>query len=147
MAPTTTALSGLGVAPACGLLLGAALIAGLSVISHWRDRSDDPGVTTELALFLSYLLGGAIDTPGVSAAAVVVVAAILNLRSRLHHFARISLRPDELRDGLLLAGAALVVRPLLPDASSVWLLGVNPKTLWTLVILIMCLPRQRYSVI
>ncbi|HZV67859.1 MAG TPA: MgtC/SapB family protein, partial [Telluria sp.] len=132
-----------GLAQALGgglVLVGGALILALSVIAHWRDRSDDPGVTTELALFLSFLLGvAAIDNPGVAAGAAVVVAATLNLRSRLHHFARVSLKPGELRDGLLLAGAALLVRPLLPDVSSAWLLGMNPKTLWTLVVLIMCI--------
>lgn len=120
------------------VLVGGALILALTVVAYWRDRSNDPGITTELALFLCYLLGvAAIASPAVSAGAAVVIAATLNLRSPLHHFARVSLSKAELRDGLILAGAALVVRPLLPDASSAWLLGVNPKTLWTLVILIM----------
>ncbi len=122
------------------VLAGAALVLSLSLVAYWRDRSDDPGITTELALFLCYLLGvGAIGHPAVSAAVAVVVATTLNLRSGLHHFARVSLTKDELRDGLILAGAALVVRPLLPDVGNAWLLGVNPKTLWTLVIVIMCI--------
>lgn len=122
------------------VLAGAALVVALSVVAYWRDKSDDPGITTELALFLSFLLGvAAIENPALAAGAAVVIATILNLRSPLHHFARVTLRKTELRDALILAGAALVVRPLLPDASSAWLLGVNPKTLWTLAILIMCI--------
>lgn len=120
------------------VLLGGALVAGLTLVAYGRDRSDDPGVTTELALFLSFLLGvAAIEHAALAAGAAVVVATILNLRSWLHHFARVSLRKTELRDALILAGAALVVRPLLPDAGASWLLGVNPRTLWTLVIVIM----------
>jgi uncharacterized membrane protein (DUF4010 family) len=114
------------------------LVASLSVAAYWRDRSEDPGITTELALMLSFLLGvAAIDSPELAAGAAVVVAALLHLRSPLHHFARVSLTRTEMRDALIFAGAALVIRPLLPDAGSRWLLGVNPTTLWTLAILIM----------
>lgn len=120
--------------------LAALLVLSLSAIAHWRDRSDDPGVTTELALFLAYLLGvAAIDNPALSAGAAVVVAALLNLRGPLHHFIRVTLKSGELRDVLLLAGAALVVWPLLPDAENGWLLGANPRRMWGLVLVIMCL--------
>ena len=120
------------------VLAAGALLGGLIVVGYWRDHSGDPGITTELALFLSFLLGvAAIDNPAAAAGAAVIVATLLHLRSPLHHFARVSLTRYELRDALMFAGAALVVRPLLPDASTPWLLGVNPKSLWTLVILIM----------
>ena len=36
-------------------LVGAAFVAGLAVVAYWRDRSGDPGVTTELALLLTFL--------------------------------------------------------------------------------------------
>lgn len=122
------------------VLLAGAAVALLTAAAYWRDRSDDPGITTELALFLSYLLGvAAIEQPALAAGAAVVIAALLHLRSPLHHFARVSLTRGELRAALMFAGAALVVRPLLPDASSTWLLGVNPRTLWTLALLIMAI--------
>lgn len=122
-----------------GMVLVAALLLTLLIATaYWRDKADDPGVTTELALFVSFLLGvAAIGNPALAAGASVIVAALLNLRSPLHHFARVSLRKTEVRDALVFAAAALVVRPLLPDASSPWLLGVNPRTLWTLALLIM----------
>ncbi|RYF35783.1 MAG: MgtC/SapB family protein, partial [Comamonadaceae bacterium] len=39
------------------MLLGAAFVAALGVVAYWRDRSSDPGVTTEIALVLTYLIG------------------------------------------------------------------------------------------
>ncbi len=122
------------------VLAGALLVVVLSAISHWRDQSDDPGITTELALFVCYALGvNAIGHPHIVAGAAVVVASMLNLRGSMHHFARVSLKAHELRDALVLGAAALIVLPLLPDAGSAWLLGVNPRRLLLLAILIMAI--------
>ena len=53
---------------------GALLISALAVVAYWRNRTGDPGVTTELALLVTYLLGGlAIEHPIVSAGGSVVV--------------------------------------------------------------------------
>ena len=117
---------------------GAMLVLTLAAIARWRDPDPQAGIASELALFLCFLLGvAAIDNPALAAGVAVVVAITLNLRSPLHRFARVTLTPVELRDALILASAALVVRPLLPDSGSPWLLGVNLKTLWTVAILIM----------
>lgn len=126
-------------------LAGALLIAGLCLISHWHDRSDDPGITTEVALFLSYLLGVlALTQREIAAACAVVIAALLYLRHDLHHFSRDTLKEHELRDGLMLAAAALVALPLLPDEASPWLLGANPRRLWGLVVILMSLQAAGY---
>jgi uncharacterized membrane protein (DUF4010 family) len=120
--------------------IGAALILALIAIGYARERSDDPGVTTELALFVTYLLGvAAIGRPAAAAAGAVLVAALLAARSRLHRFATQSLTAAELRDGLILAGAALVLLPMLPDAPLAWLGGLNPQRIWGLAVLIMAL--------
>ena len=37
--------------------VGALLVVGLAVVGYLRNRTDDPGVTTEVALFLTYLIG------------------------------------------------------------------------------------------
>ncbi|UUZ55092.1 DUF4010 domain-containing protein [Massilia sp. H-1] len=117
---------------------GALLVVVLSAIAYWRDQSDDPGITTELALFVCYLLGvNAIDHPAVAAGAAVVVASMLNLRSRLHHFARLAQgartarRPGAGRGG---AGGAAAAAGRLSNA---WLLGINPRRLLLLAIVIM----------
>ena len=38
-------------------VVAASLVATLAVVSHLRGRGTDPGVTTEMALFLTFMLG------------------------------------------------------------------------------------------
>lgn len=119
---------------------GAALVLALVAIGYWRDRSRDPGVTTEIALFVTYLLGvAAIAQPALAAAGAVTVAALLAARNRLHRFATEVLTEGEMRDALILAGAALVLLPLLPDRPLAWLGGLDPQRVWALAVLIMAL--------
>jgi uncharacterized membrane protein (DUF4010 family) len=125
--------------------IGALLILALAAISYWRDKSDDPGITTELALFVTYLLGvTAIEHPAFAAGAAVVVAGLLAARSYIHEFSIEILTGVELRDALLFAGAALVVLPLLPDHPLTWLPSINPRRLWALVVLFMALQAVGY---
>jgi uncharacterized membrane protein (DUF4010 family) len=118
--------------------IAGALVAALAVAAYVRDRSTDPGVTTEVAFFLTYVLGVlAMPHPAVAAGGAVVVAVLLLARGPLQAFATHTLSERELRNALVLAAAALVVLPLTPDVSLVWLAGVNPRQLWRLVVLIL----------
>lgn len=122
------------------VLLGGVLILALTAIRYARERSDDPGITTELALFVTYLLGvHAIEHPRFAAGAAVIVAALLYARQGLHRFSTELLSPTELRDALLLAGAALVILPLIPATPLAWLGGLDPRRLWALAVLFMAL--------
>jgi uncharacterized membrane protein (DUF4010 family) len=124
---------------------GAAFIIALGAIAYSRSRSGDPGVTTELALFVTYLLGvAAIPQPAASAAGAVIVAALLAARSRLHRFSTEVLTAREMRDALLFAGAALVLLPLVPDTALAWLGGTNPRTVWTYAVIIMAMQAGGY---
>jgi uncharacterized membrane protein (DUF4010 family) len=119
-------------------LVAALLVAALAVVSHLKDRSHDPGVTTEIALFLTFLLGVlTVDHPTVAAAGGVVVAALLAARVPLQRFSTRTLSEQEWRDALVLTGSALVILPLAPNQQLAWLGGVNPRTVWLLVVLIM----------
>ena len=118
--------------------LAGVLVVALVVVAYWRDRSADPGVTTEIALFLTLVLGAlSVPHPEVAAGGGVVVAGLLAARGPLQQFATQTLSEQELRNALILAAAALVVLPLTPDASLAWLAGVNPRQLWQLVVLIL----------
>lgn len=119
---------------------GAVLVLSLVLIGYFRLRSADQGITTELALFITYLLGvAAIEQPLAAGAGGVIVAGLLAARSDLHRFSTEVLTESELRDALVLAGAALVVLPLIPNESVGWLAGVNPRRLWTLVVIMLAL--------
>ncbi len=122
------------------LALAAALlgVAALAVAGYWRCSANDPGLTTELALLLSLLLGAlAMHQPALASALAVLSVLLLVAKARLHGFARRVLSEQELQHALLLAAAVLVVLPLLPDRGLSWLGGLNPHLLWTLAVLLM----------
>ena len=118
--------------------VAAALVAGLALVSHFKDRSHDPGVTTEIALFLTFLLGLlSVPEPVLAAGLGVTVAVLLVARVPLQRFSTQVLGEQELRDALLLAASALVVLPLAPNQALPWLGGINLRVVWQLVVLIM----------
>jgi len=130
--------------------LGAALVAALVAVAYWKSRGRsavepeaDPGLTTELALFITYLVGVlSVQTPTLGAGAAVVVATLLATRERLHRFATQALSEAELHDALLLAALALVLLPLAPAAPPAALqpwVPVAPRTLLLTVVLILAL--------
>ncbi|HEY5633324.1 MAG TPA: DUF4010 domain-containing protein [Burkholderiaceae bacterium] len=124
---------------------GAVLVLALAVVGHWRSDPRDPGFTTELALFVTYLLGvTAVRDATLAAAGAAAVAILLAARSRLHEFSRVTLREAEVRDALILAGAALIVLPLVPAEPIAWLAGVNPRALWGLVVLLLAVQAAGY---
>ncbi|MPM84104.1 hypothetical protein SDC9_131175 [bioreactor metagenome] len=117
--------------------VGAAFVGALVVVAYARDRSDDPGVTTEVALWLAYIVGviSAYDL-AVAAALSVLITGMLASRTALHSFSRDWLRASEVRGGLLLAGIALLVVPLAPNQP---LLGnvLNPQVMVRLVLVLL----------
>ena len=120
------------------VVAGAMLVVVLAIASHLRSRSRDPGLTTEVALFAAYLIGiQSVVSPMLGAGCAVVLAALLAARSGLHRFATHVLSEQELHDGLLLAGFALVLLPLIPGEPLHWLGGISPRPLAALVLLIL----------
>jgi len=130
---------------AIGALLGTALfiavlvgVAALAVASYLKTAKDDPGLTGEVAMLATALLGGlAAQSPAVAAGLGVLVAILLHAKQPLRRFSRDLLSEREIEDALMLAAAALVVMPLLPDAAiDPW--GVlHLPVLWRIVVLVM----------
>lgn len=119
-------------------VVAASLVATLAVVSHVKARSADPGVTTEMALFLTFLLGVlSIPHPAAAAGGGVLVAGLLAARGPLQQFSTRTLTEQELRNALMLAGAALIILPLTPDRPWAILAGVNPRKVWQLVVVIL----------
>lgn len=129
-AAALTQITGLTVA-------GAAFVAALGVVAYWRDRSDDPGVTTEVALLLTYLIGVlCVWSLPLAAALAVGLTVLLAGRERLHRFARHWLRPAEVRDGIVLAALVLMALPLVPDRP-LWGPVLNPHVIVQLLALLL----------
>ena len=117
--------------------LGAAMVAALTVVAYARDRSGDPGVTTEIALLLAYVIGVTCTRDQLLAAALaVVVTGLLALRDALHQFSNQWLQPGEVRSGLILAALALLVYPLAPN-TPLWQGVLNPQVVVRLVIVLL----------
>ncbi len=117
--------------------VGAALVAALAVVAYARDRSGDPGVTTEIALLLAYVIGVTCARDQLLAAALaVVVTGLLALRDALHQFSNQWLQPGEVRSGLILAALALLVYPLAPN-EPLWQGVLNPQVVVRLVIVLL----------
>jgi uncharacterized membrane protein (DUF4010 family) len=134
-----------------GELLLAVTTAGaivLTAMAYFRSRSDDPGLTSEIALILTVLLGGlSMRQPELAAGVAVTLAALLASRTRLHHFVRSVLTERELTDGLIFAGATLVVLPLLPDQQIGPYGALNPRSIWIIVILVMAISAAGYILV
>jgi uncharacterized membrane protein (DUF4010 family) len=124
-----------------GVILLATAISGvllLAGLAYWRDKSENIGLTTEIALVMTVLLGGlSVTHPVVAAGAGVVVAVLLASRAYLHGFVRSVMTEQELRDGLLLAAATLVVLPILPNRTFGPYGVLNPYLMWSVVIMVM----------
>lgn len=127
------------------MAVGAAFVGLAALMSYHRSHQDDPGLTTEVAMFVAFLLGVlAMSQRELAAGLGVGVALILALKSRLHAFTREVLTAQELHDGLLLIASALIVLPLLPDrAIDPWQV-FNPHKLWRLVVLVMAINALGY---
>ena len=112
-------------------------IAALAVTAYARDDSGDPGVTTEIALLLAYLIGVLCARDQLVAAALAVAATVLlAARDSLHQFARDWLQPGEVRSGLILAALFLLVAPLVPDAP-LWQGLFNPWVVMRLLLVLL----------
>ncbi|GAB3331120.1 MgtC/SapB family protein [Marilutibacter aestuarii] len=129
------------VAIAFGPWVLAALMLGvgaLAVAGYRQSRAHDPGLTGEVTLLTTPLLAAlAQSAPTWAAGLAVVVAGLLFAKAPLQGFARRWLAEREVQDGLMLAAAALVVLPLLPDRPvDPWGVLV-PSVIWRLVVLVM----------
>lgn len=120
------------------VLVAASLVAGAFALSAYRrTQGKDPGLTTELSLFVTFLLGAmALRDAALSAGVGVVVALLLASRKRLQRLATEVITEVEMHDALLLAALALVVVPLLRLAPPT-VLGVSPQALARLVLALM----------
>ena len=127
------------------LAVMAFAVAGLSVMAYRLSHEQDPGLTTEVALLLTLLLGGlSMREPTLASGVAVILTILLTARNFLHRFVSTVLSESELNDALILAAAALVLLPLAPDQYMGPFNALNPRTIWIIVILIMLISSTGY---
>ena len=131
------------VSGAAAMLSGVAELVAigalLAVVGYLRNRTDDPGVTTEVALFLTYLIGVlCVVSQPLAAGLAVVLTALLTEREALHRFATEWLTPAEMRDGIILLTVVLIGLPLLPN-QPLWGPVLNPQVIGQLLALLLAL--------
>jgi len=131
---------GVAVLAVCATFIGTA-----GLVAYAVHRDEDPGLTTQVALMTTFLLGALTESdPVLAAGLAVVVTALLVARAPLHRFVRESLSEQEVHDGLVFAAAALVVLPLVPN-DELGPYGVfNPFVIWRLVVIVIAISAIGY---
>jgi len=128
----------LGGIPLLAVALGG--VAVLTALSYVRGPESDPGLTTEIGLIATPLLGGlAMSDPLLSAGLGAVIAVVFAAKAPLHGFVTRVLTGPEVKDGLIFAVATLVIWPMLPDRGLGPMQAINPHSIWFLVVLMLAL--------
>jgi uncharacterized membrane protein (DUF4010 family) len=121
------------------IFLAALVFIGVLIaIGYAKSYRNDPGMTGEVSLGLTVLLGGlAVSASDLAAAMGVAVAGLLFLKKPLRKFSQELLSEKELEDALVLFAAALIILPIMPqDAIDPW--GTfKPFDVWKIVVVIM----------
>jgi uncharacterized membrane protein (DUF4010 family) len=119
------------------VLAALALVIGVgTILTHLRRQPEDPGLTSEIALLVTYGIGALCMTaPQLGLAVAIVVAVVLAFRTHIHALVRETISATELRNVLLFAAAALVILPLVPNETIAS--AFNPFVLWRLAVVVM----------
>lgn len=145
---TITAISGAVAFNLGGILLLAVLtacVAAMAAVSYWRAQDQDPGLTTEIVLVLTALLGGmCMQSPQTAAAIAVTVTALLYAKAWLHNLVITVISKDELDDALIFAAATLVILPLVPNQPMGPYLALNPHSIWIVIVMVMAISAAGY---
>ncbi|WP_334106455.1 MgtC/SapB family protein [Methylobacillus sp.] len=136
---TTLLSQSMGMAVWVTVLLALMLVASLAYVSDLR-RTGDQGITSELALLITFLLGS-LALSGyamLASAGAVVVALLLSLKNVLHSLLK-RLSEAELSGALKLLFISVVMLPVLPNETYDPWQVFNPYTTWWMVVLIAAL--------
>lgn len=106
--------------------------------SYYSRRSQDPGLTTEIALVLTVILGSlAMSDMALAAALGVMLAILLAAKAPIHGFVKHVITQAELHDLLILAAATLIILPIVPNQFIGPFAAINLRYLWLIVIFVM----------
>lgn len=122
-----------------GIYMVALLVIGAyGVAGYMRNDTGDVGLTGEVALLVNMALAGlAMQRPELAVPLGVVVAVLLQAKQQLRTISRQLISEQEVRDGMVLLVAGLVIMPLLPAAAVDPWGALHPRTVWKVVVLVM----------
>lgn len=137
------------------LFMGLALIsfAALVIVSYWLENAapaqePDRGITTEVALLTTFILGLS-ATAGqalIAAISAVVITTLLGLKPILHAWVR-RLSAEELNASIKFLLISVVLLPLLPNQGYGPWQAFNPYLTWWMVVLVSGLSFSGYIAI
>lgn len=120
------------------LVVAVLSVTVFAAISYAMRVNKHPGLTTEITLIFTVILGGlALSAPSLAASLAVTASILLAAKEPIHGFVRGAVTKDELNDFLILAAATLIVLPLVPNEFIGPFNAINPRNLWLIVILVM----------
>lgn len=120
------------------LVVAVLSVTVFAAISYAMRVNKHPGLTTEITLIFTVILGGlALTAPSLAASLAVTASILLAAKEPIHGFVRGAVTKDELNDFLILAAATLIVLPLVPNEFIGPFNAINPRNLWLIVILVM----------
>lgn len=128
-----------------GLLLAVAVLVTTAYLID-QKHDDDPGLTSEMALLLTFLLGSLALAHSrlLAGGCAVVVALLLSLKEPMHSALK-RLTAAELSGALKLLFISLVLLPALPDQGYGPWQVFNPYATWWMVVLIAGLGFAAYA--
>ena len=133
-----------------GWMVAAGLLAltGIIVIgdlAELREDKLDPGVTTEVAMLLMFVIGAylAVGRREVAIALGGAVAVLLQFKGELHGIAR-KLGEDDLRAIMQFVLISCIILPVLPDKTYGPYAVINPRNIWLMIVLIVGLSLSGY---
>ncbi len=118
----------------------AALICIMIFVSvaYYTNESQDLGLTTEISLLFTFILGGlTISNVSLAASLAILTALLLLTKKRIHGFVLKTVTNSELYEFLMLAAATLIILPIVPNQYMGPFNAINPRNLWLIVIFIM----------
>jgi len=134
-----------------GVLLVALGMIGLALVAahaseQLRPQTAPPGLTSEVAALVVFLLGGlcVLGPLELAVALGVATSAVLAFKQPIHDLVR-RVGTEDLYAALKLLVATFIVLPLLPRRPVDPWAALNPYTLWLLVILISALSLVGYA--
>jgi len=133
------------------IMLGLAATAGLAMLAYQRSskkKRADVGMTTEIVLVLTFILGVLTGLDHVLQASIlaVVVFSLLSYKKLLHRFSG-SLSPMDMHQTLQFLIVTVVILPILPDHAYGPYDAFNPQRTWLMVVLISGIGFAAYTLI